>query len=54
MVLSVKEINSKYDLDFDKSYKEVFDIIIQIFNTENLILDNYDLSNIKILNFINS
>ena len=51
MSLSIEEINSKYDLNFDKNYEELFDIIIQIFNNK-MNLDNYDLSNSKILNII--
>ena len=34
MLLSVEEINSKYNLNFDEGYKELFDIIIQIFNNK--------------------
>ena len=51
MELSVEEINSKYDLKFDENYKELFDIIIQIFNNK-MNLENYDLSNSKILNIL--
>ena len=51
MSLSMKEINSKYNVIFNKEYEELFDIIIQIFNNK-MNLDNYDLSNSKILNIL--
>jgi hypothetical protein len=48
----IKEINKKYSLNFNDSYIELYDIIIEIF-TSNLINPcNYDLSNNKILNIL--
>ena len=52
MALGIKEINTKYDLNFDDKYVELHYVIVEIFNSDLINPDNYDLSNSKILNIL--
>jgi hypothetical protein len=38
MTLEIKEINKKYDLNFDNEYIELYSIIVEIFNSNFIIV----------------